>query len=382
MFSSRLLALLVAGCLGASSPAFAGQQVPSVVVPGKCGRGQNQWFRDREFFDPLIADIRAPQIAFNYPAWAPEMPHSVVRGNRVVWDITVGRELPLFARANFTPATKTAGCSGWGVWADVSFHVLEDFEDDSNPIVNTDYRFSLAKFKYYRVLSEGVKKVTGGELPTYRTLAFRVDVYHHESTHLGDEYVILAQGLTPEELAERGRRPFERFNVSYEFYDVGGAYNWENGAGQFTTIRAGTTGLLKPDKGYYSDHTLEPERRDVFRSKLSFEPYLQFEHHWPHPTIPAADGLPARQRFRPFVSIDARNRIVLDFYKASAEQPEERQWSYNMLAGVRSWSGAGRFSIKEIYLRYYHGVNPNGQLRTEPDYWQFGLGVNIATGDR
>jgi len=47
-----------------------------------------------------------------------------------------------------------------------------------------------------------------------------------------------------------------------------------------------------------------------------------------------------------------------------------------------SWSGAGRFSIKEIYLRYYHGVNPNGQLRTEPDYWQFGLGVNIATGDR
>jgi hypothetical protein len=380
--------LLLGACLVAAAPAFAGQGAPTIVPsaapaqPGGCGGAQNQWFRDREFFDPLIADVRAPQIAFNYPAWAPELPHSDNRGRRVVWEVSVGKELPLFARANFTPATKTAGCYGWGIWADVSFHVLEDFKDDSNPIVNTDYRFSLAKFKYYRVLSQGEKKVAGGLVPTFKTLAIRVDAFHHESTHLGDEYVILAQALTPSDLAERGQRPFERFNVSYEFFDIGAAFNWEGELGKLTSIRGGTTGLLKPGKGYYSDHTLEPDQRDVVRSKRNFEPYVQFEHHWPHPQVQASESLPARQRFRPFVSVDARHRIVLDFYKTSEDDPEDKQWSVNLLGGVRSWAGTGRFSIKEIYLRVYRGVNPNGQLRAQPDYWQVGLGVNIATGER
>ena len=389
--SLHLRSLLVGTCLIASVPAFAGQNTKS-TVPGEaqptnagCGGANTEWFRDREFFDPLIADVRAPQIAFNFPAWAPEMPHSDQRGTRRVWDITVGKELPLFARSNFTAATKMAGCSGWGVWADVSFHVLEDFKDDSSPIVNTDYRFSLAKFKYYRVLTKGDKPVAGGLIATYKTLAVRVDAYHHESTHLGDEYVLFAQALTPSELAEREQRPFERFNVSYEFYDVGGAFNWEDDAGQFTTIRGGTTGLVKPSKGYYSDHTLEPNLRPVVRSNANFEPYVQFEHHWPHRRVANEDEkktLPARARFTPFVSVDARHRIVLDFYKTSEDEPEDRQWSFNLLGGVRSWTGAGRFSIKEIYLRAYYGVNPNGQLRMQSDYWQVGLGVNIATGER
>jgi hypothetical protein len=30
------------------------------------------WFRDRDFFDPLLAEPRAPQIAFNFLMWAPE----------------------------------------------------------------------------------------------------------------------------------------------------------------------------------------------------------------------------------------------------------------------------------------------------------------------
>jgi hypothetical protein len=389
--SSRLRCLLVGACLMASMPAFAGQGTQTVVpgetrnTTGGCGRPTNEWFRDRGLFDPLIADVRAPQIAFNYPAWAPEMPHSDQGGRRRVWEVTVGRELPLFARTNITDATKVAGCSGWGIWADVSFHVLEDFKDDSSPIVNTDYRFSLAKFKYYRILTKGLKKTAGGPIATYKALAVRVDGFHHESTHLGDEYVLFAQALTPAKLAEREQRPFERFNVSYEFFDVGAAFNWEDDAGQFTTIRGGTTGLLKPGKGYYSDHTLEPGQRPVVRSNANFEPYVQFEHHWPHPRVASEDAkktLPTRDRFKPFVSVDARHRIVLDFYKASEDDAERRQWSFNVLGGVRSWSGGGRFSIKEIYLRAYHGVNPNGQLRMQPDYWQVGLGVNIATGER
>jgi hypothetical protein len=33
---------------------------------------RGEWFRDRDYFDPLIAEPRAPQIGFTFPAWTPE----------------------------------------------------------------------------------------------------------------------------------------------------------------------------------------------------------------------------------------------------------------------------------------------------------------------
>ena len=41
-------------------------------------------------------------------------------------------------------------------------HMIEDMgKDPSNPIINTDYRFSLGKLKYYRVLSVGGPSAAG-----------------------------------------------------------------------------------------------------------------------------------------------------------------------------------------------------------------------------
>ena len=128
---------------------------------------------------------------------------------RLTWDVSVGREIPIFNRANFTEATTIKGSSGWGLWVDVSFHVIEELgKDESNPIINTDYRFSLAKVKYYRVI-----KMNPAD-KSYQSLAFKADLFHHESTHLGDEYVLHAQTLPQAVLDERGRPPFERFNQS------------------------------------------------------------------------------------------------------------------------------------------------------------------------
>jgi hypothetical protein len=234
--------------------------------------------------------------------------------------------------------------------------------------------------KYYRILRANPDL-------SFQSVGLRIDLFHHESTHLGDEYVIHAQALGAAELAARGRRPFERFNPSFEFFDVAAAYNWGSSAdGRLTTVRAGTTAPepweWAEGKGYYSDHTLEPMSRLVITSKRKFEPYAQFEHHWPHTSEVVPGQLPARQRFRPFVSVDARDRIVYDFYKTSFDQKEQKQLSVNALAGIRSWTGAQRFSIKEVYLRYYHGVNPAGQLRSEKDYWLLAAGVTFSTGDR
>jgi hypothetical protein len=353
--------------------------VPSAQAASTCDPGQTQWLRDRPLFDPIVADIRAPQIAFNFPMLSPAFPHSVKDGTRVAWDVSVGKEIAIFNRANYTEATQRTGCSGWGLWVDLSFHVIEELgKDESNPIIDTDYRFSLVKLKYSRFIKVNPDK-------SFESLAFKADLLHHESTHLGDEYVLHAQTLPADLLAARGERPFERFNPSFEFFDVAVGYNWGTAMGQLITIRGGTTAPEPwewgPGKGLYSDHTLEPNGREVISSKRKFEPYAQFEYHQAHDAV-SESGLSIRQRFRPFVSVDARHRIVYNFYKTSFDQNEEKQLSVNALAGVRTWSGFGRFSIKEIYLRYYYGVNPAGQLRSQKDYWLFGTGVTFATGDR
>ena len=116
----------------ASAPAAA-QVVPGPLtlrVCGKDSKADTQWFRHRSFFNPLIADIRAPQIAFNFPALTDAFPHSVEPGRRLIWDVSVGREVPIMTRSNFTEGTIGRNCSGWGVWVDLSFHVLEELGKD------------------------------------------------------------------------------------------------------------------------------------------------------------------------------------------------------------------------------------------------------------
>jgi hypothetical protein len=399
---------LVPCSLAAQSPASSEAGVvaprsPASAQPTTVPRvWRNEWFRDRDYFDPLIAEPRAPQIAFTFPAWIPELEFSVEPGNRLAWEVSLGREIPIFARANFDDATRgLRGSQGFGVWVDVSFHMIEDMgKDPSNPIINTDYRFSLGKLKYYRVIA--VSDPTGGPIPVrrWRSIAIRADLYHHESTHLGDEFVVNGQGAHPD--------TFERQNVSFEFWDLAGAFNWERGDGLMHSIRGGTTGLVSPSSGYYSDHTLMypiESQRDVAKSERNFEPYIQYEFHAPHRTKLATDpfGAPSPSpdpatpapvlqsgagaferpaRWAPFASIDLRRRIVLDFNKPSADVKEDTQWSTNVLAGIRSQKGNFRFAIKEIYGRVYYGVNPHGQLRNQKDFWLVGAGVNFAVGDR
>ena len=363
---------------------------------------RNEWFRDRDYFDPLIAEPRAPQIAFTFPAWIPELRFSVEPGTRLAWEVSLGREIPIFTRANFDDATRVLkGSQGFGLWVDVSFHMIEDMgKDPSNPIINTDYRFSLAKLKYYRVIS--VSPIAPGAEPIrrWKSIALRGDLYHHESTHLGDEFVINAQGAHPGE--------FERQNVSFEFYDIAGAFNWERGDGLRHSIRGGTTGprqavarlLLGP-------HARVPgsaRRREV-------EAQLRAVH--PVPVLRSAPhegrrgsrrhaghaGRSGRRHARatPAGPVRARSngrpggrpscRWTSAAHRARLQQGERGHQGGHSVVGqsARGYPLAARqlpLAIKEIYARVYHGVNPHGQLRNQKDYWLAGFGVNFAVGDR
>src|SRR2546428_2438978 len=99
-------------------------------------------FRDEPYYEPLYAEPRAARVMLLIPAWSEAFPQSVEPGSRFAWQIVLGRELPILAvSSQQTDGTLQNGKWGVGVWIPVSFHMVEDFKDESNPIVDTDYRF-------------------------------------------------------------------------------------------------------------------------------------------------------------------------------------------------------------------------------------------------
>jgi hypothetical protein len=321
------------------------------------------WLRDRDWFLPVAADPKPPAISFAFPMISDEFEFSQEPGKRVTWDVSVGKEIPIVVLENFTRDTAIAGRWGIGLWVAVSFHMLEElWKDPSNPIINTDYRFSLATVKFRRV------QKASGQGPNHADyLDLKADLWHHESTHLGDEFVIGA-------LKKPG---FERINVSYEYWDAAASYEWRrlrdltSGSDAYHrhVIRGGLIGVWPYAHGYYSDHTLESNSRVIAGSKRILEPYVQYEYWAPH----------GGGNWAPFVSADVRYKTIYDYHKASSDQDEDKQWSTNLAVGFRT-PAESPLSIKEIYARVYHGVNPHGQLRNQRDYTTVGIGINFNIG--
>jgi Protein of unknown function (DUF1207) len=352
-WSRVCVTLFLALCLTCWSTSVAAQtntngsaSVATQAASAGQDRGGDTWlFENRAYYDPLVAEPRAAQISVLVLAYSKEFQYQVNPGTRRVWDISVGKEIPIFGRDSRPTVNGLLPPNSWGfgVWTPVSFHVVEDFKDDSNPIINTDYRFAgQAKFQY-RFESErflGVKFQAG-----------------HESTHLGDEFTLFA---------EQTHDDFERINVSYEYWEYGVSYEFlHSNSGMLVKLRQGGIGLFGND-GFYSDHLLEAGGREIAISKNNFEPSFGVE------VTPTEGG------WRPFASLDLRLRTVYDYNKASSDQSEDRQPSVGVAVGLRN--GRARVTergLPDLFFRGYYGVNPNGQFRNQKNYWQVGIGIYV-----
>jgi hypothetical protein len=300
-------------------------------------------FRNLPFYDALRAEHHAARNKLLIPAWSKEFPQSENTGRRFAWQVHLGAELPIVAVSTSSIDDRMEpGEWGFGLWTPVSFHMIEDFKDDSNPIVDTDYRFgAMLKFQY--------------GLRDQLRLGIRYVPWAHESTHLGDEYVIIAQRptLVP---------PFERINVSYEYQEYGVSFE---GQGLFKsddewTVRHG--GIIPwGSDGYYSDHLLGSDDPVLTPSRKNYEPSFGVQYLLP----------PWRGR-QAYVSFDLRDKLVYNYHQ-SAGNPERRQWSWNLHIG-RTLERNDRKALEDYFVQFYRGVNPYGQLRSQADYWSFGFG--------
>jgi hypothetical protein len=168
----------------------------------------------------------------------------------------------------------------------------------------------------------------------------------HESTHLGDEYVL-----------EASRKPgFERINVSYEYYEYGVSIETES-----WTIRHGGRQLWGGD-GYYSNHLLGSDEPVLTPSSKNYEPSFGFEYRFP-----------IWGSRHTYVSLDTRNRLQYA-YRRPPGQDERRQWSTNLQVGRTLPEDPGGSPLQDYFVELYYGVNPYGQLRSQRGFWSVGVG--------
>jgi hypothetical protein len=305
---------------------------------------------DIHYFDPPIAGPREATIKVLFPAWSQAFPFAQKAGSRWVWDISLGKEIPIvgYQTTDQRDGEFAVGDWGLGLWIPIGFHMVEDLSGDpSSPILDTDYKFGGSiKFRL------GVARETW--------LKARLTI-GHESTHIGDEFALAAQRNSPTE--------FLRINVSHEDWDF--ATGLDTIIAELHQLRGsiGLLGLLNPSKGYYSTDVLETNGRVVPASHNNLEPYGDVEYF---------HGTPVLGTWGPWVSTDLRYRSIYDYTRSSAAVAERRQLSLNVLVGLRDVEQKPTQKGKvDVYFRYYYGVNPAGQFRSQGNYTLVGLGLHV-----
>lgn len=304
-------------------------------------------FEGRKYYDPLTAGVREPHISALALASATRMPFMVNEDSpRRVWDIDLGAELPVFGWESEDSLGGRVGEGeiGVGLWVPIDFHMIEDFVDESAPIVNTDYRFG------------GMVKLQYG-LSADEWLAVRIFV-GHESTHRGDEFSIVGQRTF--------RRTFERINVSWEYLDIGMLYEREA-----WSVRGGVTATVPFGGGYYETGpgtVTQSPVGPVTESKNWIDPYAGFDTEWEK----------RKRKWAAYLSGELRWRSVYDYHKADPNAAEERQPSINLIAGVKKTGDAKGLGRASPFVRLYWGVNPHGQFRNQKDYTEAGIGLRLV----
>lgn len=302
-------------------------------------------FAARAWYAPLIADPRGAQTQFYGYGQAKPFPYMAAKDHIRFWEINIGLELPLAAYEKGSQTGSLLDCRGWGfgAWLPTSFHMIANGGQDSIPILNQDYRVAGAV--------KLAKAVTPRDLISFKAQ------FGHESTHLGDEFVVLA--------IDRFGDDFLRVNVSYEYLEWGG--NWDHFFGaerqhslslRGSVVQALTLGGAP---GWYSPNT--EDGRFIFPSAVNYEPAFGVEY------LPQGSS-----GWRPFVSYEGRQRVVYDYFKTSADQREDTQFTSSLVVGWRSlkWGTRG---MPDVIARAYYGVNPHGQFRSQANFWMFGFGL-------
>jgi len=332
------LVAAIALSLPAASPSFA---EPPASSPCHDQQVKVSAFDDRPWFEPLSAAPRDAQMQLLGFGVSRPSEYMTRPGLHKIWDITLGKELPLFVVDKMKDRERIdKGCWGVGLWFPVDSHFLLDFTEDQQPITNNGYHLSFAGKIVYGVTERDV-------------IAVKVALAH-ESDHMSDEAVINAQDMYG--------AAFKRVDINYQSLELG--LNWDR-RHRIGTLTHRLSMMWTLDgwghPGFYSPSV--HGHGQIYPSTRNYEPAYGFQY------MPAA-----RRGLRPYLSFDARLRTILNYSKQSRDQKESSQFSPALVIGLRDFSHA---NTPDVVFKAYYGVNPHGQFGKQDGYREFAIGFRL-----
>ncbi|MCF8362296.1 MAG: DUF1207 domain-containing protein [Prolixibacteraceae bacterium] len=291
---------------------------------------------------PFLSDIRSPLIKAETGFLNKLDGNYFVKNynNKPFIESNLGVTIPFVNYHNYQDNFKIIS-SGY-----IGNNVLVDlFGPPTAAVVNTDY------FMGFRT---GFLKYT--EHPLVKNIGVTLIPLFHESTHLGDEYSLHGYQKIP---------GFKRINLSHESWEMAVVLNDPDTIqGNILSFKAGLQGLWNKADGYYFTDSLEVKGTEVPKSKNNLEFF--FNINWQR-----SNGFLCSEKWTNIFSMEVRNRTQFSY---EADIPEQRTWNYNIYFGwlynnIKSQRKPG------LFLRYYNGIIPHGQLRNTSGYHFIGLSL-------
>ncbi len=330
------------------------------------------FLEDFQYFKPMVANIRNPRLQVRHyfrdeaVPFTDRGPKGSNQSRFGFFDVSYGESFP-FLGWNFDREApeNCMEANGVALFVQGAAQSLLDMDTESHSVLNTDFR-----------IGAGVQARFAGHL------SLRLQ-YFHESTHIGDEYV----------LGAIDDPAFRRYNVSYEAWEAYlAADNFrheEDLDGKLSLIpvyarvygggRKFVSGLLGTFDGEFEAFDFDSGQPVGGPLLTANSTEFQFggELFWDCFELPQdRPDASAFSRLTHFQYLFAAGDLYYrDRYDVVAP---ERVPSLHLMIGVTY--GAyfrGRRSVQWA-LHRYEGVNPHGQFRTdEIDYWALSFGLRF-----
>ncbi|GHT72868.1 hypothetical protein FACS189456_2510 [Bacteroidia bacterium] len=329
----------------------------------------------------LFWDGLAQSPAFGRPFWA-DMHSTLTRGevayatNSTDYDwankdvayrsfvfANLGADLPLWS-GNFAKGK-------YGVSLTLPFLIdvwLDMFERTTAPVINTGYRFGAFEVGFIHRLEEPFWRI--------KNYSLRLSPLKHECTHIGDELTIARMNDSTLKIT--------RVNVSYNYSELMLTVNDPEGSLHSNhAFRFGLLVLHDFRRGYYDILPQEADEDIVEPSHRPFEYYLQYQYQSKlllH-NLQAIVSVEMRSRERYNYPFSYSGRLQ-DYWE---QHPDRRDMVLaspdkvctNVFVGLRYNNPKSKayYSKIGVGFRYYGGINPYGQFRSQPSYSQWGLSL-------
>ncbi len=303
---------------------------------------QFEFAKQSQTLKPFLSEIRSPILKTEVGFL------NKLDGNYFVKDFNqrpfvesnIGFQIPLVSYKNKSSNFKLV------TNAVVGNNVLVDlFGPPTAAIINTDY--------FYGFRTGAIKYTNHNVIKNYGLLVIPI---MHESTHLGDEFSIRGYQLIDN---------FKRINISYETWEVVAVINDPDTLkSNLLSFKTGLQGLWLPSEGYYFADSLEVKGAHIPDSENNFEYFAQVN-------LQRTKGFLCSEKWMQIFSMEIRNRTRFSY---DANIPEARTWNYNLYFG---WTYQSNKNGKNagVFLRYYNGIIPHGQLRNTNGFQFFGISI-------